>query len=178
MNWTTQALVLEGATKCVNVVRISLASYWLLPSEWAIFSRIIWLCAHGALSKQRLTRSCFRSRLYFRGAFGLNVSTISSITGKLVELGFISKLQRRPIHEDFQCNMYKLDGVIWEKVKAKILEMFNNIKRVASRQHIVSKSNMSQSLETRKSDFSHKLKGPPDENEPWSTLFERRPELA
>ena len=177
MNWAMNSLVEEGAQRAVNTIRISVVSLWLRPSVWAIFSRIIFVAVLGALKKQQLKRSCLRSRQYFTNAFGLNVSTISEITALLVEHGFISKVQLRQVEEKWQQCMYKLDGIIWEKVKAVIIEYIKLINRVALRRHIVPKDIVFNTSLRKKSDFSYKFRDPPDEKAPWVTIYDRRPDL-
>lgn len=177
MNWDINSLAEEGAQCAVREVRKSYATLWLPPSSWVILSRIIFLCALHALRKQKLTRSCMPSRRYLGDAYGLHVSTISSVTTKLGKLGFTSKLQRRKINDEWQTCLYKLEGIIWEKVKAVIIKFLNEFNRVAQRRHLVSKDLVKQSLGIKTSDFSIKLKGPPLGNI-ISRMEKAHPELA
>jgi len=175
MNWDINSLAEEGAQCAVNTVRKSYATLWLPASSWVVLSRIIFLCALHALKKQKLTRSCMPSRRYLGDAAGLHISTISSITTKHVELGFTSKLQRRKINDEWQTNLYKLEGIIWGKVKAVIIKFLNEFNRVAQRRHLVSKGLVKQSLGTKTTDFPINNKSSGDRK--WlDSVIERNPD--
>lgn len=166
-----------AAQQAVNAVLTSHAILWLPASMRVILSRIIFLSAYHALSKRKLTRSCMPSRRYFKDAFELSESTVSRITTGLVRLGFISKLQRRKIEEQWQTCLYRLEGIILEKVGAVIRKFLFNINRVASMRHIVSKDLVPSIFKDLKDEKPIKFKDPPEKNS-FSDFFERHPELA
>lgn len=157
----TSTLAGEGATRCVNAVRTSLASLYLRPSVWLVLSRVIYLSSLYAIRKQKLTRYCIRSRKYFATAFGFHLSTISSITTELAQTGFLEKRQLRPVNFIPQPCIYKTAGIIWELVKTTIIKFLNKIKSVAQRRHIVPKDYKYKYLKPKKSEFSIKIKDPP-----------------
>jgi len=169
------SLACQGALKAVHQVRISPATSWLQASVWVVLSKIIWLSAFHAISMQKNTRSCMPSRPYFRRVFGLSVSTISRITSELGKLSFVSKFQRRPVLGQFQTCLYKLEGIIWAKVEAVIIEFIRIINRVASVRHIVSKGVVYKTSEEEKRSQTIKIKGPP-EPDYISEMTKRHPE--
>lgn len=165
------------AQQAVNAVLTSNAILWLPASMRVILSRIIFLSAYHALSVRKPTRSCVPSRRYFKDAFELSESTISRITTGLVRLGFISKFQRRKIEEQWQTCLYRLEGIILEKVKAVVMKFLFRINRDASMRHIVPKDIIPSIFKDLKDEKPIKLKDQPGEID-FKGFFERHPELA
>ena len=173
----TFTLAEEGAIKAVNAVKVSLAASWLQRSSLLILSRLTYLSVYHALTNRKLTRSCLPGREYLATAFGLNVSTISSITTRLARTGHITKLQRRPDRGQWHSCLYKLAGDVWAIVKKITIWFIKKLNGIAFTRHIVSKDIDKELFREEKRSQPIKIKGPPG-NMPWDTLFERRPELV
>ena len=159
-NTTTNSLAWAGARKAVAVVRLSPATQWMLPSVWAVFSKIISLSVFHAILHQKFTRSCTPSRRFFTDAFGLNKSTISSITGSLVKTGHLSKIQRRPVLGMWQTCLYRIEGFLLKRIKDVIYEFIKILNRVASSRHIVSRELQYKDIQ-RENKVSNPLSLPP-----------------
>jgi hypothetical protein len=97
------------------------------------------------LSKQQKKRTgsayCCPGREYLAGKVGCDVGTISRHTSKLVRLGILEKLQRRPIRGIWQTCLYKLRGwVSWALagIAGALRKIRNNSHRVRHDAHIAS----------------------------------------
>jgi hypothetical protein len=176
MKWRKNSLACDGAQQAVQRIRIDYVTLHLRPSQWQILSRIIWNSTYHALEKMQVRRSCFALRQYFRDAFGYHISTISSITGELVQLGLISKVQLRPINGQYQCCMYKLQGKIWDIVKSIITYLISTFNRDARRRHkdtnTVNKIHLNTTEIRSKTAYNEKV------NDNWLEEFmNRRPDI-
>jgi hypothetical protein len=105
------------------------------------FGSAFYISLIAAVTKNSGTRSCCPSRKYFRKLHGMSFSSISASTNRLCHLGLLSKFQRRPINGNFQTNLYRLEGPVLGILAHWLRKILLLINRVASRHHIVTKTN-------------------------------------
>ncbi len=151
-------LAAEGAAAVSNAVRLHPATLYMRPSLLLTLLRVVYLSAFQALTNQKLTKSCITRRSYFASAFGLHVSTISSITTELAQTNALEKRQLRPVNGHPSPCIYRIGEEILKTYNDAIGKILHRIKSLASRLFIVPKRYERNTYKKDKRTFSHKLK--------------------